>query len=71
MAHQSRPAKYQLRFMEFLLSATKALDTLFELGAYHQSLKAVLDNSELFRRIMNPLLDVLGSKNDYILYLFF
>ena len=53
--------------MEFLLSSIKALDTLFESGAYNQSVKAILDNSELFRRIMNPLLDVLGSKNDYIL----
>ena len=53
--------------MEFPLNSMKALDTLFELDAYHQIVKAVVDNNELFSRIVNPILDVLGSKCDYIL----
>ena len=53
--------------MEFPLNSRKALDTLFELDAYHQIVKAVVDNNELFSRIVNPILDVLGSKCDYIL----
>lgn len=53
--------------MEFLLNSMKALDTLFELDAYHLIVKAVVDNNELFRRTVNPILDVLGSKSDYIL----